>query len=189
MDNIKSKLKKEISLERYEHTLRVCDVALEMAELYDYKDEKKLKQGALLHDCAKYPNKEKLIAKAIEYKLEDHNYFENNIQLLHGPLGVHVAMLEYGIQDKEVLNAIKYHTTGRKNMTLLEKIIFLADYIEPKRDFKGLEEVRDLIYSKKIDEAMYLALNQNIKHISKIGKYLAIDTIEARNDLINKIHN
>lgn len=104
-------------------------------------------------------------------------------QLLHGPVGAVVARTEYGIENKEILGAIKYHTTGRKNMSVLEKIIYLADFIEPGRSYPGVDKLRKMAF-ENLDDAMIQALTNTIRYISGIGGLIHERTVSARNYLI-----
>lgn len=136
IEQFKDKLKKELKKERYEHTLRTVLTAMELTLGTD-ADRDKVFVASLLHDCAKYrtPTKE---------QAEEINEFAGFEKIIHAPLGAIIARDEYGIRDKTVLNAIKYHTTGRKNMTAEEKIVCLADAIEDGRNYLGVEEIRKM---------------------------------------------
>lgn len=132
-NEIKKKLKKELDKERYAHTKGVMYTAGCLAMAHEYSIEKAMLAG-LLHDCAKcIPNDEKItlckkhdiLISAVEYE---------NPSLLHAKLGAFLAKEKYGVEDAEILHAIKVHTTGEPNMNILDKIIYIADYIEPKRD-------------------------------------------------------
>ncbi|MGI6777564.1 MAG: bis(5'-nucleosyl)-tetraphosphatase (symmetrical) YqeK [Acetivibrionales bacterium] len=105
--------------------------------------------------------------------------------LLHGPVGSGLAQRDYGISNRKVLDAISFHTTGRINMTMLEKIIFIADYIEPGRDFEGIEKIRTTAFND-IDAAMLIALDNSIRYIIYKGKLIHTNTIEARNFIIKQ---
>jgi len=134
IDEYKQKLKKTLKPERYEHTLRTVQKAMELC-VGTAADRDRVFVAALLHDCAKYitPN-EKQRAKLIDYLTFD--------KVIHAPLGALVARDEYGITDETVLNAIKNHTTGRANMSVEEKIVLLADSIEDGRDYDGVDYIR-----------------------------------------------
>ena len=106
-------------------------------------------------------------------------------KILHGVLGACEAQSKFGIYDPEILDAVKYHTTGKGNMSMLAKIIYIADYIEPNRDFDGVRELRSLAY-RDIDEAIIKGIDDTIKDLIKRGLLLHPDTIHARNDLIIK---
>ena len=101
-------------------------------------------------------------------------------QIIHSYLGALFAREFYGIDDEDILNAITYHTTGRANMSDLEKIIFLADYIEPLRNFDGVERARELA-NKDLDAAMYFALNNTLKFLVERDNYIVVETVLARN--------
>jgi predicted HD superfamily hydrolase involved in NAD metabolism len=106
-----------------------------------------------------------------------------NPVLLHAPLGAELARRECGVHRESVLNAIRFHTTGRPGMSLLEKVIFVADYIEPGRDFPGVERVRESALVD-LDEAMLRALDQTIAYVLERAQLLHPITLETRNDLI-----
>ena len=137
-----SRLKGKISDKRLEHSYGVEYTAACMAMVYN-ADVEKARIAGLLHDCAKgLPAKEKL-EKARKHGLPISPYEEKNPDMLHAKLGAFYARYKYDVTDEEILNAICYHTTGRPNMSLLEKIIFVADYIEPNRKMLSeMEQIR-----------------------------------------------
>ena len=106
--------------------------------------------------------------------------------LLHGPAGSILAETKYGITDSAVQSAVYFHTTGHPDMTLLEKIIFLADYIEPSRDFPGVEKLRKLA-EIDLDEALLAAYDSTISHLLDQKAYIYDLTFMGRNDLILKL--
>lgn len=179
IEKIKRDLKHNISKDRYDHTLRVALCCEELAKVYG-ADLEKTKTAALLHDSAKFPSKEKIFEMARELNLLDDDIYFYNKEIIHASLGAKLAMENYNIEDRDILNSIKYHTTGRRGMSLLEKIIFMGDYIEPSRNFHGIGEIRDLAF-KDLDKSMLLALETNLKFLLKNGKLISKDTIEARN--------
>lgn len=171
-----------IGKKRFEHTLRVAQEAKKLAKHYN-ADENKAEIAGLYHDCAKIKQMDLLIEKCKEYGLElDHDMYYSP-QIIHSFLGAKIANKRYGIKDDEILDAIKYHTTGRANMSILEKIVYLADVIEPMRNFEGVEELRILSY-ENIDLAMLKSLNDTILNLAKDMKHIAIYTFEARNYLL-----
>ena len=143
---IKKKLKKSQDKERYEHTKGVMYTAGCLAMAHGYYLEKAMLAG-LLHDCAKcIPNDEKLALCKVHNILVTPVEAENPF-LLHAKLGAFLAESEYNITDPDVLHAIKVHTTGEPDMNILDKIIFIADYIEPGRNkAPNLEKVRKLAF-------------------------------------------
>lgn len=166
IDAITKKLHKALNPKRFIHTQGVAEEAAKMANRYNY-DIKKAYIAGLLHDCAKcIPTEEKLkLCKKYDVALDP--ILEANPDLTHSFLGAKVAEFEYGIKDKDILNAIAYHTTGRANMSTLEKIVYIADYIEPNRPFhEGLDKARELAY-EDLDEAMIFILKGTISYNSK----------------------
>lgn len=176
------KLKVDIGVNRYNHSIRVRDTAVKLAKIHNCDINKALVAG-LLHDCGKFYDKDYLLKQAFEFGIINDESYISNRHIIHAPLGALIAHKEYGIEDKEVLDAVRYHTTGRENMTLLEKIIYMADYIEPQRDFVGLDEVRDLAW-ENIDAAILKALNDTIINLIDRGRKIHVYTINARNYLI-----
>ena len=174
-----SEIKNRIGEKRFFHTERVEEVALELAKIHDV-DQEKAKIAGFLHDCAKIRDSEELLKEAKKHGLLLTEEMKKAPQIIHSHLGAVFAEEVYGIEDREILNAIKYHTTGRANMTDLEKIIFLADYIEPKRNFDGVEKARELA-KKDLDSAMYFALNNTLKFLVEKDSYIVLETVKARN--------
>lgn len=184
-EQIIKKLKKEIDEERFQHTMRVAEVSKKLAREYNVNIEK-AEISALLHDCAKYKDKSILLKKAYEFGIILDNVFKDNTNIIHGLLGAEIAKSKYNVLDKDILNAIRYHTIGRKNMTILEKIIFISDYIEPDRNFEGIKKVRDLA-EKDIDKAIILAIDKTIKYLIYKGETIHPNTIKTRNQLLMQI--
>ncbi len=143
---IKKKLKKTQDKERYEHTKGVMYTAGCLAMAHGYDVDKAMLAG-LLHDCAKcIPNEDKLTLCREHHILVTPIEAENPF-LLHAKLGALLAEIEYDISDPEILHAIKVHTTGEPDMNTLDKIIYIADYIEPCRNkAPNLEKVRELAF-------------------------------------------
>lgn len=182
IEKIKKDLLNNISKERYNHTLKVVAICEKLVINYN-GDLEKTKIAAFLHDSAKFIDKEKIVRLSKEYGILDASTNLYNLELLHGPLAAQIAADKYNIIDQDILNAIRYHTTGRRSMSLLEKIVFMGDYIEPSRNFEGIKEIRDLAF-KNLDRSLLLTLDTNIKYLIDKGKTIAIDSIDARNYLI-----
>lgn len=161
---ILKKLQKELDAERYQHTLGVMYTAASLAMCHGEDIEHALIAGAL-HDCAKcIPGREK-IKLCKKYNLEVTLVEEKNPSLLHAKLGAYLAQKKYDIVDQDILNAIKSHTTGRPEMTLLEKIIYIADYMEPGRtELPNMAEVRTLAF-KNIDDCLYRILEDSLVYL------------------------
>ena len=160
------KLKKELDGNRYRHTLGVMYTACSLAMAHG-ADMEQAGTAGLLHDCAKcIPDPEK-IAECRKAGLTVSEFEEEHPFLLHARLGAWLAKHEYGIRDSEILNAITWHTTGKPEMTVLEKIIYIADYIEPNRDkAPNLKEIRRLAF-QDLDQCMYRILRDSVSYLEK----------------------
>lgn len=164
-DKIITRLKTKISEKRFEHSLGVEYTAACMAMVFG-EDVDKARLAGLLHDCAKgLPAKEKL-EKARKHGLPVSSFEERNPDMLHAKLGSFYARYKYDVTDQEILDAITYHTTGRPNMSMLEKIIFVADYIEPNRKMiRDMEEIRKEAFSD-IDKCVIHILKNTLEYLS-----------------------
>ena len=155
-----SLLKSSISAHRYEHTMGVVSTAGKLAVLFG-ADEEKCRLAALLHDCTKrLTSEEQLKFESLRDTMSIAAIPE---KLFHAVTGAELAQREFGISD-ELRDAIRWHTSGRPGLSLLEKIIYLADMIEPNRDFEGVERLRELCF-ENIDRAMREALEISIESI------------------------
>jgi predicted HD superfamily hydrolase involved in NAD metabolism len=169
---------------RYFHTMGVVKEAVRLAPKYGVEVEK-AKIAALLHDCAKNFDQDRFLEIAAEYGVTLDEYALKEPALVHAFLGAAVAYRDYGVTDKEILDAIFYHTTARANMTNLEKLIYLADMIEPGRTMPQAEEVRRLVETN-LDDALIYAIDCSIKHVIKKGRLIHPDSIHARNYLVER---
>ena len=178
-DKMEYKLKKELDRQRFEHTLGVEQTAREMARVFG-EDEEKAALAGLLHDCAKCMPLSQMIKAARHADVDP--VMKESKALMHAVAGRCVAQDVYGVQDEDVLGAIRWHTTGRAGMTRLEKIIYLADVIEPNRKpYPGLEDLRALCM-QDLDGAMHTALRMSLEHVREQGKTLHPDTLAALAD-------
>lgn len=179
---IQKELKNSLSSKRFRHTEGVAASSRELAERYG-ADPDKAELAGWVHDCAKEKTLEEM------QTLVQHAGFILDAPvlasraLLHGPAGSAYARLHWGIEDPEVLNAVFYHTTGKPNMTLLEKLVFLADYIEPSRDFPGVDTLRARA-GKDLTEALIEAYDSTIAHLARQHAYIYELTLAGRNALI-----
>jgi len=176
-------VKKQLTEHRYQHTLGVMETAISLAKRYG-ADEKKAELAAIFHDYAKFRPKEEMKRIILEQNMPN-DLFAYNTELWHAPVGAYLVQTEAGIHDEEILNAIRYHTSGRSDMTLLEKIVYVADYIEPGRIFPGVEEVRELA-QHDLDEALIQALKNTIQFLLKKNQPIYLATIDTYNALIMK---
>lgn len=136
------KVKKRLPEKRYYHVIGVMAAATELAQKFGVPEEK-AKVAAILHDVVKFSDREWMKSIIVSEKM-DPLLLEYHAELWHAPVGAYVAKKEFGVQDEDILNAICYHTTGRAGMSDLEKIIYIADMVEPNRKFNGVEELRQL---------------------------------------------
>jgi predicted HD superfamily hydrolase involved in NAD metabolism len=187
IDYIKKDLKERLSKNRYNHSLNVMETAAELAKFWG-ADVEKCKLAGLVHDCGKLKDKNKIIEHCKTYNVELTDEEKNNPNVIHAFLGEKLAEVLYGIDDPEILEAIRYHTTGEKNMTLISKIIFLADYIEPGRNGMHFEDVKKEAY-KNIDKAMLKAYDYNIEKLLRLGEVIHTSTIRGRNDIVIRMKN
>lgn len=166
---IREELKKELTEKRYMHTLGVQHTAVCLAARYG-EDVKKASLAGLLHDCAKCLPEEMLLQGCRERNLPVTEIEEKHPYLLHGKLGACYAKERYGIREKEIQDAICYHTTGRPAMSVLEEIIFLADYIEPERRMiPGLECIRIKAF-ENLSQAVYMTLENMLNYLTSREK-------------------
>lgn len=161
---LEKKLKKYMDEERFIHTQGVMYTACALAMCHN-ADMNRARLAGLLHDCAKcIPNSKKLKICQRE-NIPVSAAEEASPDLLHAKLGVYISKEKYGVTDREVRQAVRYHTTGRPEMTLLEKIIYIADYIEPGRDkAPNLPTVRRLAF-QDLDETMYVILKDTLEYL------------------------
>jgi len=168
-EEIIGRLKNVLSEKRYIHTLNVAELAVKLAAVHGADGEKALLAG-LLHDCAKCLTDAEMKKLCKEYGIKADKIHKENINLIHSFVGAEIAKRKYGVRDGDVLNAIRYHTTGRGGMSLLEKIICVADYTEPGREFHdGLDEIRETAYNN-LDKALYMCIESAVGYNIKKGK-------------------
>ncbi len=187
INRLYKKVKADLSEKRFIHTLGVVDAAKRLAQLNDVNEEKAV-IAALFHDFAKGWSKETSHDYLLMNNIKTTEEFMESPELLHGIIAAHYACSSNLIEDREILCAIQYHTTGRKGMGSLEKVIYLADYIEENRSFHGVEELRISAYHN-LDRGVLQALNHTIEHLVDKNRLIHPDTIEARNDLLRKLIN
>jgi len=167
---------------RWTHTLGVMETAVQLANRYG-ADPEKADLAALWHDVAKYWPVEQQREIILREQLYP-DMLEYDDALLHSHIGAVVAQSEFGIEDEEVLDAIRYHTSGREHMTLLDKVVCLADYIEPGRNFPGVDHIRELS-EHSLEQALVAGLDSTIQFLLSKGKKIYPLTMLARNSLID----
>ena len=141
INEIKKTLKQMLNEKRFAHTIAVCETAVTLAERFG-ADKEKVYLTALLHDCARGLDGEQQIAYCKENNIELDGYMKNDINPVHALIGADMANKQFGIDDKEILDAICRHAVGCEDMVLLDKIILIADAIEPNREGEDADEAR-----------------------------------------------
>lgn len=174
---IRRSMENKLDHKRYEHTLGVAYTAAALAMRYGEDMHEALLAG-LLHDCAKCMSNDKRLAICEKYNIAISEAERKNPFLLHAKVGSFLAMKKYGVSDKNVINAILNHTTGRPGMSLLEKIIWIADYIEPgRKQAPNLARIRQLAF-EDLDQALLIALEDTLQYLHA-GK-MEIDTMTQK---------
>lgn len=167
--DITKKLEKKLKPSRYTHTIGVAYTAASLAMAHGYPMDVAFIAG-LLHDCAKYMSPDELLTFCEKKKIDITDAERRSPQLLHAKAGAYLARHEYGIEDEDILHAITVHTTGMPGMSLLDEIIFTADYIEPNRDkAKRLTEIRQAAF-KDFHLAIQMILSDTIDYLKETGK-------------------
>ncbi|MDR2042941.1 MAG: bis(5'-nucleosyl)-tetraphosphatase (symmetrical) YqeK [Clostridium sp.] len=165
---IRKAMEKTQDTKRYEHTLGVAYTAAALAMCHG-ASLKSAELAGLLHDCAKCMSNERRLFICERHNISVNEIERNNPTLLHAKVGSFLAMEEYHVYDSDIVNAILNHTTGRPGMSLLEKIIFVADYIEPNREHApGLQEIRKLAFVD-LEKALFRILDNTLKYLTGTG--------------------
>lgn len=178
LTNIREQLQKELKPARFEHTLGVQYTAACLGMVYDV-DLEQCELAGLLHDCAKNLSEQEMIDGLVRAGSPPSEETLMSSPVMHAQYGAILAREKYGITDPEVLSAIRWHTTGKAAMSMLEKIIFIADFIEPLRNKAGcLPENRKLAFSN-IDQAVCTVLDDTLKFLNARGLPVESHTLEA----------
>lgn len=180
--SVRKAMQKKLEPHRYEHTLSVAATAQALAMRYGY-DLEKAELAGLLHDCAKRFDAPTMLKKCEKRGIAVSESEQNDPSLLHAKLGAWYAKHKYGVDDAEILSAIACHTTGKPNMSLLDKIIYVADYIEPRRDrAPNLTEYRKLAFID-LDAACLAIMESILSYLKSEGKTIDTMTVAACVDM------
>lgn len=182
IDKIKAYLQENLKESRYNHTLGVIETAKALASINGV-DVKKAEIAALAHDVAKNMTIHEMKQIIVEHNIELSYETSKTPELWHSIVAPIIGEEVFQIEDKDILNAMRWHTTGRENMTTLEKIIYMADMIEPKRNFYGVERLRKATF-ENLDVGLLIALNHTISYLLDKEFCVDINTIKARNFII-----
>lgn len=201
---LKEKIKKDVDGYRYVHTLSVCDECKRLAEMFllSEQDRISLQSAALLHDITKSYDKDGQCALAKKLCIDLDEDLVMSPAVLHAFTGAAYAEKEYSkYANADVLSAIECHTTGKVGMSLIDKLLFIADYIEPTREHAVCKYLREFFYScpsgedifAHLDKTLLRSFDNTIEHLVKRGGYICQKTVAARNfilktlDLSNKL--
>lgn len=183
---IRQKLYKRLRRKRLDHTMMTVREAIRLAAHHG-ADTQKARLAAILHDCIKLPNKE-LLEYCEQNGIPISEEERKNPYLIHARLGAELAETEFGVTDEEVLSAIRCHTLGRVGMSLLDKIIYVADKIEPSREYEGVDEMREEAY-RNIDRAMLLVMKHSADYTAACGRQVNPSTKAVMDWLKERIEN
>lgn len=182
-EHVRQSILSRLSGYRYTHTLGCERAAVRLAERYG-EDRDKCAFAALLHDITKRLSREEQLYLCDKYGIIPNDVEKNEWKMLHGKTAAAIAADEYHAPD-DIVRAIACHTAGRADMTLLDKILYLADFIEETRNFDGVEPAR-MLAMQDIDRALLYCFDYSLGDLLARGKLICMDTIAARNDLIGR---
>ena len=183
MEEIRRKLRTMLSPNRYKHTMEVVEMAKELGAAHSI-NLTKVELSALLHDCSKQFTLQKM-KELVKQEAALENY-EHLGELVHGFSGAIYARNVFGIEDTDILNAIRFHTIGRRGMSELEKITYIADAIEPSRMYAEVDKIRKLAFLD-LDSAVLMEADRKIEYLIKKGVVIHPYTVDMRNHLLEKI--
>ena len=181
IDDIKSWLKVNLNTERYAHSIGTAECAEALAEKYGLDKEKAYFTG-LIHDCAKCLPKDETYKLLKDVELECGEL--ENPKTHHAPVGAYIAKRDFGVEDEEILSAIRWHTIGKIGMTNFEKIIFIADKIEVNRPSEYAESIRKALSEKGLDAALLVCYKNTIKSLVDRNLTICTQTIDIYNELL-----
>ena len=182
-EEILNYLETNLSTKRFIHSLGVAEEAVRLAKRYSCDTQKAYIAG-LVHDCAKELNTEISIALLKDkYNVEITDEFIQSPRLLHGLVGSYLINDLFNISDPEIIDAVRYHTTGKANISLLSAIIYIADYIEPNRIYGDVDFLRKLTYNN-LNEGLLYSLEYTIYNLVENNLPIHTDTIHFRNYLL-----
>lgn len=182
-EHLLEQMKERMPEKRYVHTKGVATTAMHLAYIYG-EDPEKAEIAGILHDSVKYADKKWLKQIIISEKM-DPLLLDFHHELWHAPVGSYIALNEFNIKDGDILQAIKYHTTGRAGMSNLEKIIYISDMIEPSRNFPEIDVLRDKAETN-LDDAMRSCITHTIKFLIEKKQPVFPDSFHCYNDLMQK---
>lgn len=185
LEQLRKCMKSILSDKRYQHSIGVEEVCYDLALLHG-EDTMKASISGILHDCAKYMTDKELMLECEKYNMPISEVERKLPSLLHCKLGALYARERYGIEDEYILDAITYHTTGRPAMTKLEKILFIADYIEPNRkNISNIDYIREVAYDN-LNKALLIILRQTLDYLNENKNIISPKTKETYDYYVNQ---
>jgi len=197
LDDLRMSVSFRLSEKRYRHTYEVEKMSEFLASLYDWDNMNKIRAAALLHDITKEYKTDAHLKICRERGIELHPEAHLAPKTLHAVTAAALIPELYPeFADEDIITAVRYHTTGRRDMTLIEKLVYLADYIDMTRDFEDCVKLRRFFLDKKpermtreerlhhLDDTLILSFNMTIKGILDEGGLVSLDTMDARNSLL-----
>lgn len=175
-------IRTKLNTQRFQHSLNVAESARQLAEKYG-ADPAKAYTAGLLHDVMKNASADEQLGVLSEAGVELLPTEQYNKKLWHSISGAVYVKFVMGFDDRDIINAVRYHTTGRAGMSLLEKVVYLADYISAERDYKGVDEMRKLCETS-MDDAIAYALEFGIPDLVKRGQVIHPNSIDLYNEVI-----
>ncbi|MDO4281826.1 MAG: bis(5'-nucleosyl)-tetraphosphatase (symmetrical) YqeK [Peptococcaceae bacterium] len=182
--NYKKIIQEQLSEKRFAHSVRVAETAVALAEKH-HEDASKARIAGLMHDYCKEMPVDEQIKIALEHHLLTQSDALYMPQVLHGPVASVVLKEEGLVTDEDILQAIRFHTTGDPNMDALAKIIFIADYIEPGRKLPDLDALRDLAMAD-LDRCVAEIINKTIDYLLSTNRLIHADMVKLRNTILIK---
>ena len=184
IEQLPKEIAKRMPEERFAHVERVVQMAEKLANRHGVS-EKRARVAAYLHDVAKFMDKEEMRALILRHG-EDQGVLDYHHELWHAHAGAVVARTEFGIEDEGILDAIRYHTTGRAHMTSLEKIVYIADLVEEGRKFPGVETLRQLAETASLDDAMAASVRHTIAFLIEKRSLVYPASLDCYNEHMKK---
>lgn len=175
-------IRERLKPQRFEHSMNVAKCAVFLAKKYG-ADEQKAYTAGILHDIMKNASPEEQLKWIEKSGVVLSEAEKGNFKLWHAMAGEAYMKLKLGIDDEDLLNAVRYHTTARANMTVLEKVIYIADYISDERDYDGVDEMRTLA-DKSLEDAMFMGLQFSITELAQNGFVIHTDSVNAYNEIV-----
>ncbi|MGL6064281.1 MAG: bis(5'-nucleosyl)-tetraphosphatase (symmetrical) YqeK [Fusobacteriaceae bacterium] len=184
IEKLNFELKNRVSKGRYDHTIRVLEQGKIFAKKYNIL-ESRVEIAILLHDFCKEMSSFQLNEICKNKKFSEILGYEKSSEILHGFAASVYGEEKFGIKDEDILNAVKYHTIGRENMSVIEKIVYLSDGIESGRNYPAVEEIR-LLSKDSIDAAIICEVDNKIKYLTKKNMHIHTNTLKMRDYMVKK---